>query len=218
MRAEGRVGFALPLAWIIAIIQSFTLLLAGIWIATRPGIFDRYYGFLVRSPSPSDAHEIVSWLKTDQSKEELFAHVVGRQLTERELNHYADVRVWAGKVPRSILWCAISMMLMYLSVRKLKLLPLIERRALCFMALLLGGCVAFAVWDWRIFFTWVHYPLFGSTSWRFPRGSYSLQLFPSSFWSAAGILVTAPALLVPILILALRSAGEKKAIEEESPE
>lgn len=217
MRVEGRVGVVLLAAWVIAVLQCFGLLLAGVWVATRPPIFDRYYGILVRSPSSRDAHEIVAWLKSDRTEQDLLVHVVDRRLTEKELKHFADVRSWLHKVPKYCLGCALLITLAFFSARRANFVPLIERRSLVFMVLVLCGCIALASWDWRIFFTWVHYPLFGSTSWRFPRGSYSLQLFPSSFWRAAGIMVAAPALLIPILLLGLRCAAGKKPIKEESP-
>src|SRR5690349_2387963 len=106
MRARGSVRLALLTAGLIAIAQCCALLLAGVWLATRPAVFDRYYSLLVTSPNVHDARQVVLWLNSSGDIEALSNRLVERRLSPKELSHFADVRAWLRKVPLSILACA----------------------------------------------------------------------------------------------------------------
>jgi len=200
---ERKNGWIIPC--ILATLQCGALLFAALWLATRPSIFDRYYSLLVRSPSLKDVHEIGLWLNSNQSPQALAPAMSQGQFSEKELAHYADVRAEVRKIPAAFFICASAFFALYIAGLRSNLVQTIQWWAFAIMLIFVCSCIGLAIWDWRMFFRWIHYPLFGSTSWRFPIDSYSLQLFPVGFWRAAGIIVVLPPLLFPCLILAFQT-------------
>lgn len=184
------------LAWVLAVLQVGFSLAAAVWLLTVPAVFDVYYPLVRPSADASDARALMEWLSTDYRARSLQLAVKGGTLTEKELRHYLDVRRVLRWVPRAALGAAmLAVVLMAVIKPSRELLRAVQWRAFGLWGALLLVCGGIACWDWKLFFAWMHQPFFGDRSWRMPRNSYSLALFPASFWRiTAACVLLAPAL------------------------
>jgi hypothetical protein len=192
-------GVSLPLeclAWAVGLLELFLFLSVALCLLIWPPIFDKTYRALGVSAHPRDAATVVRWLSSSDRERSLNLALTEGQAGPKELHHYSDVRRLFRWFPRLALGAAAGLALVLVSGQASRgLLAAAQWRGFWIYAglmIVLGGL---AWWDWKLFFAWLHHPFFGDTSWRLPKGSYSLQLFPTSFWrrATAGVLL-APAL------------------------
>lgn len=175
--------------------------LGTIWLMFWPPVFEVGYVLIDARPErKTDAVMIVQWLHYRAPPAWLNANLSHGKLSRKEINHYADVREWVERFPLAIaglagLWAAFIAVVR----RNGELIAAAQLRGLCFLALgsLAGGLLA--LWDWKVLFAWLHYPFFGSTSWRLSDSAYSLRLFPAAFWQ----MMSCVSLAVPMAMLAL---------------
>jgi len=200
------------LQWLTAGLQFLSLLTGSIWLLSRPAVFILYYS---NPPQEArDAQAIVRWLNSQTSATEINVPLRAGHLADKETAHFADVRR-ALQVNQVLFLACTTLLVGILAWKRFSptLIFAAQTRCLVLCGTLWLFALVLAVWDWKVFFAWLHDPLFGPTSWRLPRNSYSLQLFPASFWRAIGAAVLLSPVVISTLAALLLSRRGKKEIE-----
>lgn len=189
----------------------FCIALAA-WLLTLPAFFRVYYPLLRFSEQSSDAERVVRWLSGDQRQRSLNLALSGGSLTARELEHYEDVRQLFRWFPRATVGFALLTVLVIAACRpSFEALAAAQSRGLIILAALFVFLGAFAWWDWKLLFAWIHQPFFGERSWRFQKDSYSLLLFPARFWRfAIGCVLLGPGLVLGFAALRIFPRAENR--------
>jgi len=192
--------------WALGALEVLLATALAVWLLTCPTFFRLYYPALRVSPHARDATTVVHWLSSSYRTRSLNLALQEAKMGPQELQHYSDVRSVFRWLPRVAGGLALLIALLVLGFRSLRGRLLSAHYCgliLWLICLLSVGGLAW--WNWAAFFAWVHHPLFGDRSWRLPRGSYSLVLFPASFWRMmAATVLLAPALLLGLAALQLR--------------
>ena len=185
------------LAWALGLSELFLSIALALCLLTAPAVFGWYYRSLHVSAHDRDAEAVVRWLSSTYRQRSLALAVSEGKLQPKELRHYADVREVFRYFPRLAAGFGLLSVLLLVAGRPgWPFLAAAQWRGfLCWIALVLalGGL---ALWDWQLFFAWLHHPFFGDESWRLSDDAYSLQLFPMKFWRIA----TGFVLVVPIAL------------------
>jgi uncharacterized membrane protein len=130
-------------------------------------------------------------------------------MTPNELRHYSDVRRVLPWLTRLLAVTAAAILL--LAILRPRRRPDLRRIHRAGLLLWLGVSLVAAMlawWDWKLFFSWIHHPIFGPDSWRFSKDAHSLQLFPASFWRALlAVIALTPALVLALTARALSAAS-----------
>jgi hypothetical protein len=197
-------GKVLALAWSLGLLEVLLAIATAMWLLSLPALFGVYYQALNISPHPRDAQTIVAWLASSQPEESINAALVEGQLWPKEISHFADVRKlfrWFPLMAGAL--AVLSVAALFAAKPSMQTLLAAQARGLLFWIILACFAGGLAWWDWATFFAWVHYPFFGESSWRLPKSSYSLRLFPASFWRLlAGVVLAAPLLLLAMVAAA----------------
>jgi hypothetical protein len=192
--AEGASLALECLAWAVGLLELFLFLSVALCLLIWPPVFGGIYRAVGVSTHPRDATTVVRWLASADRERSLNLALTEGQVGPKELHHYSDVRRLFRWFPRLALGAAVGLALVLASGQaSRRLLAAAQWRGFWVYAGLIMVLGGLAWWDWKLFFAWLHHPFFGDTSWRLPKGSYSLQLFPTSFWR----VVTAGVLLAP---------------------
>lgn len=205
---QARQAFLIRRNWIglmFAIVQCSLFLILVLWLLSRESVFVTLFSKLRPDASLNDARALMAWMGGQEDTVALFSQVgEGGRFNTRELNHYLDVRYWLHWLPFLIIlltfaWGVVSMAIFQFTRISYKTVQI------SFLKLWIFLILVFGVWGaihWDSLFSALHYPFFGSHSWRLPADSYSLQLFPEWFWGALGAMVAGiPVLFSLILIL-----------------
>lgn len=205
-RSSKTPSFSPAFAWVFGGLQVLFSMALAAWLLTLPAAFGVYYSLLRPSAHSADARAVVQWLRTEHRTRSLNLALRDGKLTDRELRHFVDVRQqfpWFGRTALA----AVILAALWIAVARPSrgAFAAAQRRALWIWAALLLVLGGLAVWDWKLFFAWMHQPFFGDRSWRMPRSSYSLVLFPASFWKfTAACVLLAPGLTLLAGCLASR--------------
>jgi hypothetical protein len=200
-------------AWGLGFIELIAGLLMAVWLLSSPPVFRLYYPASGDPARVADATTIVEWLAGQESFTALNSQLTRGALTRKELNHYADVRRILEQVSTAVWLSACVVMALIVAAFKISpdVLQAAQWRGLSVLGILMLASCALAWWDWEVLFAWMHYPLFGPTSWRLSRTAYSLQLFPDSFWQTSTIIVCAFPVLMMLAIATCARLGRLSA-------
>jgi uncharacterized membrane protein len=217
MRNSGRNGFSWWQgggAWFFGTAQWLAALALALWLLAFPPVFGLYYPAFKTDQDREDARAIVDWLAGGGDLNALQAAVLKGHLSQKELDHFADVRALFRKMPL-VFGTVLIGMIALLAWKKpsREWFWAAQKRGLIVFAGALFCLAVLGVWNWKLLFAWVHYPFFGATSWKLPNSAYSLQLFPMFFWQVMSAVFLAAATLVSgALALGLqRLVPEKEA-------
>lgn len=192
--------------WVFGGLQVLFSMALAAWLLTLPAAFGVHYSLLRPSAHNADAKAVVQWLRTEHRTRSLNLALRDGKLTDKELRHFQDVRQqfpWFGRT--ALAAAALTALLIVATRPSREAFAAVQWRALWIWAALLLFFGGTAVWDWKLFFAWMHQPFFGDRSWRMPRNSYSLVLFPASFWRfAAAWVLLAPGFTLLAGWIALR--------------
>lgn len=191
-------------------IQATFCILFLLYLGSRPGIFVGLYQMLLPQQSVTDVRTLVEWMNSSKDILDLHSKLQERFFTNRELDHYNDVRSWLKLghvllVPATFFW-GVSLLALH-HVRDLTF----HQVQLFFVkawGLLVLASVLWVIIDWSSFFAFLHYPFFGPDSWRFPANSYTVHLFPEWFWGVLGSLW---------ILLPLAAAGTAVLLSPPTP-
>lgn len=205
---QAREAFLIRRNWIgllFGIVQSGLFLILILWLLSRENVFTTLFAQLRPEASLNDVRALMTWMGGQEDTVALFSHVgEGGRFNTRELNHYRDVRYWLHWLPFLIILLTFSWGIVTMAIHQF---TRISHRTVQFAFLKLWGflILVLGVWGvihWDSLFSALHYPFFGSYSWRLPADSYSLQLFPEWFWGVLGSMVALlPVLFSVVLIL-----------------
>jgi hypothetical protein len=184
--------------WLFGSLEMLALLIVSIWLLAAPRVFQAYYPFLNSRGNVSDATLVSKWLWSKGSVFDLNPNLSSGKFIRKELSHYADVRRWLRRTPPLFAGLLLSMGILWQISPTRETFSRAQWRGLTLLMLLSTVSAAVAFWNWRFFFAAIHYPFFGSTSWKLPDNCYSLRLFPSLFWQFAGSI----AIALPAIVLA----------------
>lgn len=206
VRSSKAPRFSPAFAWVLGGLQVLFSMALAAWLLTLPAFFGVYYSLLRPSAHDADATAVVQWLRTEHRTRSLNLALSDGKLTDKELRHFQDVRQqfpWFGRT--ALAAAALTALLIVATRPSREAFAAVQWRALWIWAALLLVLGGFAAWDWKLFFAWMHQPFFGDRSWRMPRNSYSLVLFPASFWQVtAACVLLAPGLTLLAGCLATR--------------
>lgn len=193
----------LVLSWILAFLQSVALLAFLAWLLSWPAVFKVYYPAMKISTGTADAVQIVKWLARRDPPRVLNAGLSSGQLSAKEVAHFAAVRKVFHGVPGVLGATGLFYSSLLLWRRfAIALVIAAQWRSLCLLVLASAAVAGLAAWDWKTLFAWLHLPLFGTESWRFPASAYSLQLFPAVFWQLTGASVAVVSVTITLAVLA----------------
>jgi integral membrane protein (TIGR01906 family) len=205
--------------WGGAVLEWLAASMLAIWLLFQPAVFEVYYPKAVQRGNARDATAIVRWLWSSEEARLINTHLQSGALSMKEIAHYADVR----RVLRQgffLMLAAVALLGVLLVIRRPSktILAWVQARVCFLSAAFLLMLAILGFWDWRALFSALHDPFFGPTSWRFPKGSYSLALYPATFWQLMGVVALA---LPPGLAFAgyifLRPKGGKLRSTKEMP-
>ena len=194
------------LTWTFSLLLIPTLLCLSIWFFCYPFVFRQFYKLSVGEEQMREASRVVGWLGGSAPVEDLAARLRGGALGEKEMAHFVDVRAWLLHAKTFAIVGSLALVIIsFLARGRVSsfaefLIAAGGRALLIFGALVLLGGV-FALWDWKLFFAWIHYPFFGATSWKLPKASYTLQLFPTAYWRLMGIALALTPLVTLVAIV-----------------
>lgn len=201
------------LQWLTAGLQFLSLLSGSVWLLSRPFVFTLYYS---NPPQEArDAQAIVRWLNSQKPAKAINVPLRAGHLTDKETAHFGDVRR-ALQANQALFLACTTLLVGILAWKRFSptLIRAAQPRCLVLCGTLSLFSLVLALWDWKVFFAWLHDPLFGPTSWRLPRNSYSLRLFPAPFWGAIGATVLlSPAVISALAALLLSRRGKKRMNE-----
>jgi uncharacterized membrane protein len=205
--------------WAWAVLEWLAASTLAIWLLFQPPIFQVYYEKAVQQRNLNDAAAIVRWLWSGEEARLINTHLRAGALSVKELAHYADVRRVLHQGVYLMLAAFVLLGVLLALRRPSRVLLALAQPRVCFLsAAFLLMLALLGIWDWRALFSALHNPFFGPTSWRFPKGSYSLVLYPASFWQLMGVV----ALALPLGVAAsvyffLRPKGGKLRSTKEMP-
>lgn len=158
-----------------------------------------------------DAKRISAWVAGGDAEAKIPLGYRAGKLTPKEQDHYTDVRRLL-RWNRTVTGVGFSLLLLLgLSQAGRKAAVAAAGIALWEFFILLAIAVVWAVVHWRSLFAFCHNLFFAEGSWRLPKNSVSLQLFPQSYWQEMFGLVLFGAALVILVGWAwarhCRSAG-----------
>jgi hypothetical protein len=192
--------------WSAAFVEVILLVGIGCWLLAQPILFGGYYPILSGAPYRNDATRLVRWLHSSEPESALESGFRHGRLRAKEVKHYADVRKLFQRLKLSLLMTTLgAAAVMAIGRPSVAFLGQVQARALALLLLATAFGSLLAWWDWKTFFAWIHYPLFGESSWRLGRSAFSLALFPADFWRNTGLfLMSVPLIGVVALWLGLR--------------
>ncbi|MHC1764848.1 MAG: DUF1461 domain-containing protein [Verrucomicrobiia bacterium] len=205
-RSSKAPSFSPAFAWAFGGVQVLFSMALAAWLLTLPAVFGVYYSLLRPSAHTADAKAVVQWLRTEHRTRSLSHTLRDGKLTDKELRHFSDVRQQFPWFSRTALAAAgLAALLVARTKPSHEAFASAQSKAFWIWAALLLVLGGLALWDWKLFFAWMHQPFFGDRSWRMPRSSYSLVLFPASFWQfTAACVLLAPGLTLLAGCLATR--------------
>ena len=193
------------LAWGLGLVELVFCLVASVWLLFRPALFQVYYPLLRVPASRADAARVVEWIAGDEPQTALQRSLTSGRMSERELNHFQDVRAVIQRAPGLLAMGTAALVAVVLFRPPKRVWRHAQKAGLVIWAVTGLGAVLLAAWDWRVLFAWLHQPFFGTTSWRLPNGCLSLQLYPERFWQfMAGCAALCPACVLAAACVALR--------------
>jgi hypothetical protein len=200
MRNSSQGGFSRGvrlLAWLFGMGQWTAALALSVWLLAWPPLFGLYYPPLKLHQETEDARSIVDWLAGREDLAALQAAVKSGHLSQKELDHFADVRElfsWMPFIFGGILVACAAALAVVKPSREWFWAA--QKRGLILFGAALLSLGLVGLWDWKLLFAWIHYPFFGAASWKLPNASYSLQLFPMIFWQLMSAVFLAVAMLL----------------------
>lgn len=189
------------MAWLFGVVEALAGVLGVIWLLFWPPLHALYYSVTdFPSEREADALTVVRWVQGDAPAAVLNSGLQGGKFSRKELNHYRDVRAWVDRIPLAVTGLGLSMAWIgWMNSDRRRLIASAQVRGVFFLGIASAFSGFFAVWDWKVFFAWLHLPFFGTTSWRFSNSAYSLQLFPAEFWQ----WMTVASAVVPLVSMAV---------------
>ena len=175
--------------FIIPTIGLVTLFSALILLISTPIVWEPLYQIAIPSETEevyrSDAKLISQAFWNQSTYHEVNASLQGDQLSQREIDHFEDVRnlVHFFFIP---LCAGLFLLVAWKCFTK----RAIQWHASLVYFIILGG--ALATWGalaWRHMFRTLHWWIFQNDSWILSSKSYTLKLYPYSVWQTASIAV-----------------------------
>lgn len=204
--------------WFLAILELALAMTLAIWCLSRPAVFSVYYPALNHGTETQDAVAVVNWLSSTHRQRSLSHALQSGQMQPKELRHYGEVRRLLAQLPGMAGVLAASLLILLMVARPSRALWITaQKRGIVLWLSLLAIAGGLALWDWQLFWAWVHQPFFGPKAWRLSSDAYSLQLFPVAFWrTLTAVVLVAPAIFLGLAWLGARLGGKQDALPPSS--
>ena len=178
------------------------LVLGSVLVVSHPVVWEKVHRSAMKEKLKEvhyqDANRITGGLWTQEPYQDISDSLKFRKMNKKEIHHYGDVRSLLGKARIVVGVCAVLVIIGFIRV---------GWRTVWnsgFVIFILLGIIL-GVWmmiDWHSLFKSLHWVIFLDDSWKLPKRSYSLGLFPHAVWQLAGGVIGGLVLillLVPIL-------------------